>query len=278
MKKNKLQWTEIYTSFQGEGIGIGRPSFFVRFSPCNLRCANCDTKFSAYEIDTKEQNYGTVEVLLSKMKELSRLRKRRPNEFLGEEKWHPSAVIFTGGEPLIQPHNLLEELCRKLMYEHGTHITFETNGTVLPSDKLMKFVDFWSVSPKPETTAFVDEGKVRWDEEVIRGFSHIYRAGAENVQLKFVINNDEEIGWLKEKLEEIEQIKAFQIPVVLQADNQVSPEEEAPWHNPDKSLHQYLYRSEWLLQRILEDPFWGEYNVRSIMQQHRILWGAKRGV
>ena len=41
-----MKVNEIFESISGEGISMGMPSTFVRFSGCNLNCKWCDSTYS----------------------------------------------------------------------------------------------------------------------------------------------------------------------------------------------------------------------------------------
>lgn len=43
---SSLRVTEVFSSVQGEGPFVGRPSVFLRLGMCNLECVWCDTKFT----------------------------------------------------------------------------------------------------------------------------------------------------------------------------------------------------------------------------------------
>jgi len=113
--------SETFTSIQGEGRLTGVPSFFIRLSGCNLRCAWCDTPYASWN-PTGDQR--TVADLVA--------------EFAAGRARH---AVITGGEPMIVPQ--AEPLARALR-DAGAHITIETAGTVfreLPCDLM-------SISPK----------------------------------------------------------------------------------------------------------------------------------
>lgn len=115
---------EIFATLQGEGRNTGRPCVFVRFAGCNLACPWCDTDFSAkmaLELDELLEAIAQFE---------------------------PKSVIFTGGEPLIQPE--LEPLARALK-ARGYWLGIETNGTLEPDPSLREVLDYIATSPK--TTA-----------------------------------------------------------------------------------------------------------------------------
>lgn len=121
---------EIFYSLQGEGIRAGTANVFVRFAACNLECRmeagpkspggfDCDTQFS-------NGLPMTADDLVSRAMEVG-----------GDCR----AVIFTGGEPLLQLDDSL------LTTFSGWHRCIETNGSLpMPSDG--RLINFICVSPK----------------------------------------------------------------------------------------------------------------------------------
>lgn len=99
-----MQLIEHYLSIQGEGLRTGRPTYFVRFARCNLRCAWCDTTYSF-----GEGNVVPFEKVVTAIKK-------------SQAKW----VCLTGGEPLLHMEDCLK-LCTNLP-EH--HFDVETGGSL----------------------------------------------------------------------------------------------------------------------------------------------------
>jgi len=120
---------EIFTSIQGEGDVIGRPSNFIRLAGCNLRCVWCDTKYSWTKYDGKEMSIDDI---------------------LKNINLNIKYTTITGGEPLLQN---IEPLA-KMLKEYGHFIIVETNGTIKPSEELKKVIDIFSVSPKLSNSGF----------------------------------------------------------------------------------------------------------------------------
>ena len=95
--------SEIFFSYQGEGVFAGIGQIFVRFVGCNLKCNYCDTKYSG-RINQKTKFLTTEDVYKSILK----LCSKNKNNFFGRK---PS-VSFTGGEPLLYC-NFLETVIKK---------------------------------------------------------------------------------------------------------------------------------------------------------------------
>ncbi|MBS0196574.1 MAG: 7-carboxy-7-deazaguanine synthase QueE [Planctomycetes bacterium] len=113
--------SETFVSIQGEGKLTGVPSWFVRLSGCNLRCAWCDTPYASWDAQ------GGRRTITSLVDEARATRQRH--------------AVVTGGEPMIFDH--LADLTQALRAME-MHITIETAGTVLRTVPC----DLMSISPK----------------------------------------------------------------------------------------------------------------------------------
>lgn len=122
-----LRVSEIYNSFQGEGPNTGRPTTFLRFAGCNLKCPGwpCDTQHAIDpKIFTKEQVLYTPDRLAAKV---------------AEHTTHTNHLCLTGGEVFLQGIRGLQSLLQWLQKIHTPlgSLTIEvfTNGTMtIPYD------------------------------------------------------------------------------------------------------------------------------------------------
>ncbi|MCU0315945.1 MAG: 7-carboxy-7-deazaguanine synthase QueE [Fimbriimonadaceae bacterium] len=171
-----IRLSETFLSIQGEGVWAGVPSFFIRYSGCNLRCVWCDTPYASWK---PEGDFSTVDQVVDQA-ELS----------------GANHVVITGGEPMV--FDTLEDLTQKLSAK-GHTITIETAGTVfrdLP-------IHLMSISPKlsnsrpPPDTPDQWQGrheKTRLNRDPLRKLIEHYPL----IQLKFVVDPDEGLGDLTE--------------------------------------------------------------------------------
>lgn len=108
-----MRLSEIYTSIQGEGPGAGKPTQFVRFAGCNLKCPGwpCDTQ---HAIDPKLYRDEWTSHDAQSLRGLV-------------DSW-PRAVTLTGGEPLLQPAEGLNFFASSLLEAYYSLELF-TNGT-----------------------------------------------------------------------------------------------------------------------------------------------------
>jgi 7-carboxy-7-deazaguanine synthase len=163
-----LKIAELFYSLQGEGSLVGVPSFFIRTSGCNLRCAWCDTPYTSWNPEGSELSLDQILA-----------------EVQAQACRH---VVVTGGEPLIAPEII--PLTERL-HQLGLHITIETAGTVFKPVAC----DLMSISPKlsnstpddPRWTAQHD--RLRINTEVLAELMKRY-----NYQLKFVIRASEDLA------------------------------------------------------------------------------------
>ncbi|MBL8875738.1 MAG: 7-carboxy-7-deazaguanine synthase QueE [Phycisphaerae bacterium] len=116
--------SESFTSVQGEGKLAGVPSWFVRFSGCNLRCTWCDTPYASWNAESKQR---AMQSLI--------------DEAAAAKHHNVSHAVITGGEPMMFAQ--AEELARSLK-KIGMHITIETAGTIFREIAC----DLMSISPK----------------------------------------------------------------------------------------------------------------------------------
>ncbi len=136
--------SEVFSSFQGEGLFAGRRHVFLRMAGCNLRCVYCDTpeslertpRCTVHGADGSElaiANPLDVETLVPILASC-----------LDAPGTHALAV--TGGEPLVQA-SFLAELLRAA--HPSVPVLLETNGTY--PDRLatvLPFVDIVSMDVK----------------------------------------------------------------------------------------------------------------------------------
>ncbi|MEM6998267.1 MAG: 7-carboxy-7-deazaguanine synthase QueE [Pseudomonadota bacterium] len=211
---SELSINEIFYSLQGESTKVGLPTIFIRLSGCPLRCQYCDT---AYAFHNGEKM--TIDYIIQNI-----------------SQYRTKHITVTGGEPLAQNscHELLARLC-----DESYQVSLETSGAIDISnvdDRVMKIVDI-------KTPASEEEKKNKFDN-----LAYLNK----NDQIKFVICNQADYEWAKDKINEL---KLSDYCEVL-----ISPEHESQ-------------NSTDLANWILEDRL----NVRMQVQLHKYLWGNVPG-
>ena len=132
---------EIFLTLQGEGGQAGRVNVFARFAGCNLwsgreqdrataACDFCDTDF----IGTDGENGGKFATPAEVVNALDAV--------WGDGRAADKAVVFTGGEPLLQ----LDAALIAAVKAAGYFIAVETNGTLAAPAG----IDWICVSPKAD--------------------------------------------------------------------------------------------------------------------------------
>lgn len=129
--------SELYTSIQCEGPNIGKPTQFVRFAGCNMRCPGwpCDTQ---HAIDPAIWRH-----------EAERLS---PTELYHRVVSGPGNICLTGGEPFMQKEGDLQEfveMCKatNMSVEAFTNGSFYFPGWALTQ---IQFIMDWKLKGSGE--------------------------------------------------------------------------------------------------------------------------------
>jgi organic radical activating enzyme len=136
----KVRVSEIFTSFEGEGLFVGKKTLFIRLSGCHLKCRWCDTKY-ALPLDS-----GT-DYQIDEIKDLI-VKELQPFTY---------KVNFTGGEPLLQIEAVIQlaDFIKKYTnlrtYIESSCFDFELFRRVLP------YMDICKVEFKTEDSKVVKD-------------------------------------------------------------------------------------------------------------------------
>lgn len=206
--------TEIFYSLQGETRTIGLPTVFVRLTGCPLRCTYCDTEYAFYGGEKME-----IDDIVDQVK-----------------SYNPKYVTVTGGEPLAQRTclELLSRLC-----DENIEVSLETGGAMDIAD-----VD-------PRVVRVVDLKTPASGEEQRNLYSNIDHLNNHD-QVKFVICNQDDYLWSKQKLAEYDLASRCEV-LFSPIHGDLEPAQLADW--------------------IIEDNL----PVRMQVQLHKYLWGDEQG-
>jgi len=190
-----MNHSEIFYSIQGEGMYVGMPSVFFRFSGCPLRCVWCDTPYTSWEAEKKKVSVQQATDSI--------------NEYGCEH------VVITGGEPYAQT-KALEQLCLQLHADH--YLTIETAGVIYHPT----LADLISLSPKLSNSVPVGQAQAEKHDHFRLNYKVLARFQEQHVcQWKFVIDRSEDIA-------EVEDIETdLQIPrnhIFLMPQGKTQPE------------------------------------------------------
>ncbi len=137
---------EIFSSFQGEGVYVGRRQVFVRMAGCPMNCCYCDTPLSkkASLLCRVEQQPGTSEFeLVENPMEINDLLPHIRHLMTSDTK----TVSYTGGEPLLQDDFLysVADRCRRNRWKNY----LETSGfSIEKFRKVVKLIDYAAIDVK----------------------------------------------------------------------------------------------------------------------------------
>lgn len=209
MKEREFKVSEIFYSFQGEGLYTGYPAIFIRFFGCNLQC-NFGGKTETQYIDTLDEfvvpsrgcdsGYAWLPSMqhLATGMTINEIVDKVVN-LLPADSNSDIAIVYTGGEPMLKQEAiyLIHEALSTHPSTQNRIITeiVETNGTLKPFRILDRLDIHYSISPKLMTVTNESKG-VNYDSicDIINSTSD------SNFILKFVMDN-RDASW--EELDEV---------------------------------------------------------------------------
>jgi 7-carboxy-7-deazaguanine synthase len=164
-QEKEVRVSEVFLSFQGEGVNTGHPRVFVRLATgCPLMCSFCDSTYA---------------------RSLSRPLSEEDIQLIKSHPW----IVFTGNEPLFSngPEWMMT-IIDMIQPDCNSYIEVETNGTVVPSliRSLLKHVSWWTISPKDPAT---QRRKVDTTPHLLEWFRKHYHHS--NYVVKFVYNDEQ---------------------------------------------------------------------------------------
>lgn len=193
---------------------------------------NCDT---AYSFEGGEER--TVDELIEMIKSFGVKR-----------------IFWTGGEPMLWENEIKEVVHRLTRHDGWFHI-LQTNGKHLIEPGLLKSFDLVSIDYKGPSAG---PQAVSNDEVILHALQESYR----NIQIKFLIQDQVDYDFAKEKIQkfcEIDQFTDSYTAYILGPVGGVNMKE--------------------LAEKVIADDYLGtNTNVRVGCQVHKLLWGNKRGV
>lgn len=228
-----------FLSIQGEGMWAGKPSIFVRYAGCNLRCQfglKCKNEGNKREIPDYIQevidnldNYKDVQDLpvfptfcdtyIGILSEFARYwvtynsEEELANDILKliEDKPYDITdvdLVFTGGEPMLFQENVITLLEYINNTTHkGLTCTIETNGTVpLREDIKERFYNFHkfhgeiTFSISPK----ISSANYTFEETCKKEVPSQYEQVADYVILKYVVKDEDDIELVKKYTKEYE--------------------------------------------------------------------------
>ena len=180
----KLAISEVFYSIQGEGKTTGVPSVFVRLGGCNLMCGGMGTQFDGELHNGATWRCDTIEVWMkAQSKEYKDIL---PDDCVQALK-NGAHLIITGGEPLMQSVGIegFIEWCQTQL-NPSIFVEIETNGTIIPSDKLKGLVGLWNCSPKLSNSG--NDKSIRINPLALNELNKL------NTQFKFVITTEDDFN------------------------------------------------------------------------------------
>lgn len=237
----KITYTEIFYSLQGEGRWAGVPSVFFRTFGCNLRCkkfgrdrnevidgpnpevveiirnidrynkfedlplvtSGCDTYASIYPEFKRFNEQGTVEEIVNKMHDMI-----PGQQWSGVNGLDDVHLVITGGEPFLAYQQLYPEMIAMCRDRGLRNLTFETNGTQPLYDNVREYLfeEFTRHGRDYDRLTFSVSPKLpcsgeSWDKAINPKIIKEYESVG-MTYLKFVVGNEQDLRDVDRAVEE----------------------------------------------------------------------------
>lgn len=168
------QISEIFYSLQWEGRNTGKPSIFIRFFGCNLKCERCDSKYARAKEYLSEKIEYSLNELLDK---------------IFEYPW--KHIVFTWWEPALFEKQI--KVLQDILWE-GYTFEIETNWSLPLINKYSQV----NVSYK-----FLSSGNKKYP---LKALNNKY-------DYKFVIDTEEDIKEMEQIIKEYNLKNIFIMPL-----------------------------------------------------------------
>jgi len=164
--------SELFYSFQGEGVNLGRCALFVRFMGCNLTCGYpslpaaaahasgtmiCDTEYtwngSKHDLSSRVRSLTPAEIWAA-------LIALDPSTARGGLA-PVDLIVVTGGEPLLRKDAVLYLAVQAA--RTGRSLEIETNATIRPGQELIAAGTAFNAGLKLASSAVPRKKRIRAD-------------------------------------------------------------------------------------------------------------------
>ncbi|HEX2304805.1 MAG TPA: 7-carboxy-7-deazaguanine synthase QueE [Nitrososphaeraceae archaeon] len=178
--KTRVRVSEIFTSFEGEGIFVGKKTLFIRLSGCHLKCRWCDTRY-ALPLDSG------IDYQVEEIKDLI-VKELQPFTY---------KVNFTGGEPLLQIEAVIQ--LADFIKRH-TNLKTYIESSCFDSElfsKILPYMDICKVEFKTEDSKVVEDE--HYDNLLLNEFRCLELAVQNNktTYIKIVVTNSTKLDSFK---------------------------------------------------------------------------------
>lgn len=236
-----MKIVEGFATLQGEGRYLGVPSYFIRSTGCNLRCAWSNKDGSVTVCDTPYTSWNPEKGYELNVDKVLHELKGKPIEH----------IVLTGGEPTIQPD--IRDISNRFSDE-GYIVTVETNGTRYHEGMERAFM---SLSPKLQSSYAQPDERERQLHVRNNDFMSTLKQWIQSndYQLKFVANQTSdmvEIMGIKDVLN-IPESKIYLMPQGI-------------------TTEQFKERQEWLFEVCVQ------YGLNYSPRMHIDIFGNVRGI